>query len=678
MVLEKDHKLKHFMNEKSVNKQDRQQHPQNPIRDVTDLTYSEILDTGFKIIPAHSKKGLSTLRHLWPYMWPKAQPRLKMRVIWALMFLIAAKVILIIIPYFFKWITDLLNVEIEAGSGIPILDTQSGGRVVLVIMALILAYNGARIMQAAFNQLRDALFAAVGQFAVRKLAYETFVHMHKLSLRFHLERRTGGLSRIIERGTKGIEAIVRFSILNTAPTVLEFALTAGALWVSFDWRYVAIVSLTVGLYIIFTVKASDWRITIRKQMNDSDTEANSRAIDSLLNFETVKYFGNETMEARRFDTSMALYEKAAVKTWISLGWLNFGQAVIFSLGMSAMMALSAWEVIVGDKTLGDFVLVNALLIQLSIPLNFIGFVYREVRQGLFDLEQMFDLLNVKQDIIDKPDAKNLIIHGASIRFDNVHFAYEPNRPILKGINLEVRPGQKLAIVGPSGAGKSTISRLLFRFYEVQAGAIEIDGQNISSVTQQSLRAAIGIVPQDTVLFNDTIAYNILYGCPTATQQDVEQAAKLAQIADFINTLPDGYQTLVGERGLKLSGGEKQRIALARTILKAPPILLLDEATSALDTATEREIQSALQQVSHGRTTLVIAHRLSTIIDADEILVLKAGKIVERGNHETLLEHGGLYASMWARQREAIEVEEKLRAIRANDDLGIVDRGTPAS
>jgi len=435
MVLTENHKLQRILNKEK-----------KKTAQAEDFAQAALLNDGLKMIPVHSGKTFTTLRNLWPYMWPDGQPRLKIRVIWALLFLILAKIILIIIPYFFKWVTDFLNDFVENGAGQGNFEQNSSFTLVMVIMLLIVAYNGARIIQAAFNQLRDVLFAAVGQYAVRKLAFETFVHMHKLSLRFHLERRTGGLSRIIERGTKGIEAIVRFTILNTAPTVFEFVLTAGALWLSFDWRYAAIVCATVGLYTFFTVKASDWRIAIRKEMNDSDTEANSRAIDSLLNFETVKYFGNEQMEARRFDKSMALYEKAAVKTWVSLGWLNFGQAIIFSVGMAAMMALAAFEVMEGVKTLGDFVLVNALLIQLSIPLNFIGFIYREVRQGLFDLEQMFHLLNVRQDIVDKPAAKELEIDGAAIRFDNVHFAYEAQRPILKGISFDIKPGQKIAIV----------------------------------------------------------------------------------------------------------------------------------------------------------------------------------------------------------------------------------------
>ncbi len=470
--------------------------------------------------------------------------------------------------------------------------------------------------------------------------------MHQLSLRFHLERRTGGLSRVIERGTKGIETIVRFTILNTLPTILEFALTAVIFAFAYGISYLLVVAATVWLYTWFTIKASDWRISIRREMNDSDTEANTKAIDSLLNFETVKYFGNENMEAKRFDASMARYEKAATQTWTSLGWLNFGQAVIFGVGMAIVMVMSALEVRAGTQSIGDFVFINAMLMQLSIPLNFIGFIYREIRQGLTDIEQMFDLLDVKQEVVDKPGAPALKIDKGAIRFEDVHFAYDANRPILKGISFEVPAGKTVAIVGPSGAGKSTISRLLFRFYDVQSGTVSIDGQDVRDVAQESLRKAIGMVPQDTVLFNDTIAYNIRYGRPDATNEEVEKAAELAQISSFIKHLPEGYKSMVGERGLKLSGGEKQRVAIARTILKAPPILILDEATSALDTATEQEIQSALDIVSRGRTTLVIAHRLSTVIGADEIIVLKDGLIAERGTHRMLLKHKGLYASMW--------------------------------
>ncbi len=442
--------------------------------------------------------------------------------------------------------------------------------------------------------------------------------------------------------------------------------------------YLLVVAATVWLYTWFTIKASDWRINIRREMNDSDTDANTKAIDSLLNFETVKYFGNENMEAKRFDASMARYEKAATQTWTSLGWLNFGQAVIFGVGMAVVMVMSALEVRAGTQSIGDFVFINAMLMQLSIPLNFIGFIYREIRQGLTDIEQMFDLLDVKQEVVDKPNAPALGIDHGAIRFDDVHFAYDANRPILKGISFEVPAGKTVAIVGPSGAGKSTISRLLFRFYDVQSGSVSIDGQDVRDVTQESLRKVIGMVPQDTVLFNDTIAYNIRYGRPDATNEEVEKAAELAQISGFIKHLPEGYQAMVGERGLKLSGGEKQRVAIARTILKAPPILILDEATSALDTATEQEIQSALDIVSRGRTTLVIAHRLSTVIGADEIIVLKDGLIAERGTHRVLLKHKGLYASMWARQREADEAEERLRQVRESDELGIVKRGVPAA
>jgi ATP-binding cassette, subfamily B, heavy metal transporter len=542
---------------------------------------------------------------------------------------------------------------------------------------LVLAYNFFRLVQAGLNQLRDALFASVGQYAVRKLAFRTFVHMHELSLRFHLERRTGGLSRIIERGTKGIETIVRFTILNSIPTLIEFLLTAIIFWWGYGFSYLFVTAMTVWLYIWFTVRASDWRIAIRRTMNNSDTEANTKAIDSLLNFETVKYFGNEQMEAKRFDASMERYEKAATEVWTSLGWLNFGQAVIFGVGTAVMMVMSAISVRNGTHTLGDFVFINAMLMQLSVPLNFIGFVYREIRQGLTDIEQMFELLEVKAEVVDKPGAVDLKIQNGEIEFDNVQFAYDPQRPILKGISFKVPAGKTIAVVGPSGAGKSTISRLLYRFYDVQGGSVKIDGQDVRDVTQKSLRSVIGMVPQDTVLFNDTIAYNIRYGRPSASEAEVEQAAEIAQVGTFIRSLPEGFKTMVGERGLKLSGGEKQRVAIARTILKSPPILMLDEATSALDTGTEQEIQAALDEVSKNRTTLIIAHRLSTVINADEIIVLKDGAIAERGTHAELLEQKGLYERMWNRQREAVQAEAKLKEVRESDDLGVVIRKEPA-
>ena len=620
---------------------------------------------GRKTVSADSGNPLTTIVNLWPYMWPSDRPDLKMRVVWATFYLVLAKIILMMVPYFYKWATDSLDRDGTLPEWLP--------GVLAAPVMLVVAYNLMRILQLGFNQLRDALFARVGQHAVRQLAYRTFVHVHRLSLRFHLERRTGGLSRIIERGTKGIETIVRFTILNTVPTILEFVLTAIIFAVAYGWAYMAVTLIMVVLYSWFTIKASDWRIAIRKAMNDSDTDANTKAIDSLLNFETVKYFGNEDMESRRFDASMAGYEKAATQVWTSLGWLNFGQGVIFGVGMAVMMVMSALAVQRGDQTLGDFVFINTMLMQLSIPLNFIGFVYREIRQGLADIEQMFDLLDVQAEVQDAPDAKPLNVSDGVIRFENVQFAYDAKRPILKGIGFEVPAGKTVAIVGPSGAGKSTISRLLYRFYDVQGGKITVDGQDVRDVTQKSLRAAIGMVPQDTVLFNDTIAYNIRYGRTGASDEEVQKAAEMAQIGDFIKTLPEGYDSMVGERGLKLSGGEKQRVAIARTILKAPPILILDEATSALDTATEQEIQAALDFVSKGRTTLVIAHRLSTVINADEIIVLRDGEIQERGTHGELLNEGGLYASMWDRQREATEVQARLQSMRENDEYGIFER-----
>ncbi|MCV3765482.1 ABCB family ABC transporter ATP-binding protein/permease [Rhizobium sp. TRM95796] len=623
-----------------------------------------------KTVSAESGKTLQTIVNLWPYMWPADRPDLKMRVVWATAILLVAKVVLISVPYFFKWSTDALNGKIDAIGILPLF--------MLGAVTLVVAYNVARLLQLALNQLRDAMFASVGQYAVRQLAFKTFVHLHRLSLRFHLERRTGGLSRVIERGTKGIETIVRFTILNTFPTLIEFILTAAIFWWGYGFSYLFVTAVTVWLYIWFTVRASDWRMNIRRTMNDSDTEANTKAIDSLLNFETVKYFGNEDMEAKRFDVSMERYEKSATQVWTSLGWLNFGQGVIFGAGTLVMMVMSAMAVQRGEQTLGDFVFINTMLMQLSIPLNFIGFVYREIRQGLTDIEQMFDLLEVDAEIEDAPDAKPLAIAQGAISFKDVHFAYDAARPILKGVSFDVPAGKTVAIVGPSGAGKSTISRLLYRFYDVQQGSVTIDGQDVRGVTQKSLRAAIGMVPQDTVLFNDTIAYNIRYGRPSASEEEVTRAAEIAQIDHFIRTLPEGYKSMVGERGLKLSGGEKQRVAIARTILKSPPILILDEATSALDTRTEQEIQAALDIVSKNRTTLVIAHRLSTVVNADEIIVLKDGGIAERGRHGDLLAENGLYAQMWSRQLEATQVEEQLKKVRETDDLGVIVRGKPAA
>lgn len=613
---------------------------------------------------------LRTLFNLWPYMWPTGRPDLKMRVVWASVYLLVSKFVLLLVPYFFKWSTDALNGKMDLAGKLP--DLLVGAT------ALVIAYNLTRLIQLGLNQLRDALFASVGQHAVRQLAYKTFVHMHELSLRFHLERKTGGLSRVIERGTKGIETIVRFTILNSVPTLIEFLLTAIIFWWGYGFSYLAVTAFTVWTYIWFTIRASDWRIAIRRAMNDSDTDANTKAIDSLLNFETVKYFGNEEMEARRFDRSMERYEKAATDVWTSLGWLNFGQGVIFGLGTTVMLILSALAVQRGEQTVGDFVFVNAMLLQLSVPLNFIGFVYREIRQGLTDIEQMFDLLEVKAEVMDAPEAAPLDIRQGAISFKDVHFSYDPARPILKGISFEVPAGKTVAVVGPSGAGKSTLSRLLYRFYDIQSGSVSVDGQDIRTVTQKSLRSVIGMVPQDTVLFNDTVAYNIRYGRPSATDAEVKAAAEIAQIAHFIDLLPEGFDTKVGERGLKLSGGEKQRVAIARTVLKAPPILILDEATSALDTTTERDIQTALDVVSKNRTTLVIAHRLSTVIGADEIIVLKSGEIAERGTHTALLQKNGLYASMWNRQREATQAEEHLKQVRESDDMGVVNRLAPAS
>jgi ATP-binding cassette, subfamily B, heavy metal transporter len=597
----------------------------------------------------------SMLVHLWPYIWPANRSDLKARVMFATVLVFVAKLATVAVPFTFKWATDAL-----AGHGTaPVWANSWFAWAIATPVMMTLAYGGMRIIVAMLTQWRDGIFAKVAMNAVRRLALLTFEHMHLLSLRFHLERKTGGLTRVLERGRNAIETIVRMLLLQLLPTIVEVVLVAWVLFFHFDWRYVVVVLLTVALYVGFTFYATEWRISIRRTMNDSDTDANAKAIDSLLNYETVKYFSAEEREAQRYDRSMARYEGASVKAYTSLAVLNAGQAIVFSVGLAAAMALCAYGIEAGRNTVGDFVMINAMMIQLYQPLNFMGLVYREIKQAVIDIETMFSILARRAEIEDRPGASPLKAHAGSIRFENVSFAYEPARQILNNVSFEVPAGRTVAIVGPSGAGKSTISRLLFRFYDVSGGRILIDGQDIRGVTQQSLRAAIGMVPQDTVLFNDTVRYNIRYGCWDASDAEVEEAARLAQIDGFIRLAPKGYDTEVGERGLKLSGGEKQRVAIARTILKAPPILLLDEATSALDSHTERDIQEALDRVARNRTTLVIAHRLSTIVGADEILVLDRGTIVERGTHGELLALGGLYASMWNRQREAQMAREIL-------------------
>jgi ATP-binding cassette subfamily B protein len=613
---------------------------------------------------------LATIIRLWPYIWPSDRADLKTRVVGSLLLLLAAKLATVAVPFTFKWATDAL-----AGQGsAPIAASDWLLWVVAAPVAMTIAYGGMRILMAALTQLRDGLFAKVAMHAVRRLAYRTFVHMHELSLRFHLERKTGGLTRVLERGRNGIETIVRMVILQLSPTIIELAFIVVVLMWQFDWRYVVVISITVAVYMTYTYHATEWRIGIRRKMNDSDTDANVKAIDSLLNYETVKYFSAEEREAARYDKAMARYEDASVRAYTSLAVLNAGQAVIFTIGLAAVMVMCAFEIKSGSKTIGDFVLINAMMIQLYQPLNFMGMVYREIKQAITDIEIMFSILTREPEIKDATNAPQLKVESGTIRFENVRFSYEAARPILKGISFEVPAGKTVAVVGPSGAGKSTISRLLFRFYDLSGGHILIDDQDIAKVTQKSLRQAIGMVPQDTVLFNDTIRYNIRYGRWEATDAEVEEAARLAQIDPLIRIAPKGYETEVGERGLKLSGGEKQRVAIARTILKGPPILVLDEATSALDSHTEKEIQDALERVSRNRTTLVIAHRLSTIVGADEIIVLDGGEIVERGTHHALLAKNGLYASMWNRQREAEEAREKLAL--AGEDQGAPNRNPP--
>ena len=580
--------------------------------------------------------GARTLRRVVPYLWAAEPGWVRPRVMLAMAMLIIAKLVTVATPFLYKDAVDAL-----ANEGVPLWG--------LTAVGLTVAYGMARLMSVGFQQLRDVIFAPVGQRALRRLALETFGHIHRLSMRYHITRKTGGLSRIIERGVKGVEFLLRFVLFSIVPLILELVLVAIILTTLFGVSYLAIVAVTIGIYVWFTFAVTEWRVKLRREMNDQDTDANQKAIDSLLNFETVKYFGAEEREAARYDVAMRGYEKAALKTAYSLGFLNFGQSLMITVGLIGVMVLAALGVQAGKLTVGDFVMVNAYMIQITVPLNFLGTVYREIRQALVDMGEMFDLLDQPAEISDKPGAQPLQVTGGRIDLDALHFGYDADREILKGISLTVPAGQTVAIVGATGSGKSTIGRLLFRFYDVTGGALRIDGQDIRDVTQESLHTAIGVVPQDTVLFNDTIRYNIGYGRDGASQAEIEEAARAAQIHDFITSLPDGYDTTVGERGLKLSGGEKQRVGIARTLLKNPPILLLDEATSALDTDTESEIKDALNRAGEGRTVITIAHRLSTVAEADQIVVLDAGSVVEQGRHDELLELGGRYAYLWARQ-----------------------------
>ncbi|WP_332052214.1 ABC transporter ATP-binding protein/permease [Reyranella sp.] len=599
-------------------------------------------------------------------MWPKGEWGLRTRVAVALALLVLAKIANVYVPILYKHAVDAFGTPQAQAVTVPV--------------ALILAYGLARVLAQAFGEIRDAIFAPVGQRAIRNLALQVFGHLHSLSLRYHLERQTGGLSRVIERGTQGMEFLIRFTTFNILPTLLEIALVGAILWRLYDWRFTAVILGVIAGYIVFTITLSEWRIQFVRRMNDADTDANAKAIDSLLNYETVKYFGNELHEARRYDVGRRRYETAAIRSSRTLSLLNIGQGLIIAAGLAGVMVMAGSGVVDRTMTVGDFVAVNAFLLQLYAPLNMLGFAYREIRGALVNMEKMFGLLDVPAEIADRPGAPALHVGGGEIVFDHVDFHYEKARPILHDVSFRVAPGDSVAIVGSSGAGKSTVSRILFRFYDVAAGRVLIDGQDIRDVQQASLRASIGVVPQDTVLFNDTIYYNIAYGRPDASREEVEQAAKLARIHDFIMALPQKYQSTVGERGLKLSGGEKQRVAIARTILKNPRILLFDEATSALDTRTEQEIQRSLEEVSRGRTTLVIAHRLSTIVHADEIVVLDRGRVVERGRHGELLARNGLYADMWRRQQEAaaeaerkVEAEaEKLPSFRAEGHLRVAE------
>ncbi|MDE2759749.1 MAG: ABC transporter ATP-binding protein/permease [Paracoccaceae bacterium] len=599
------------------------------------------------------KSGMRILRRVTPFLWPKNNPAFRLRIVLALLALLTAELITVGIPFIYKGAVDSLT----SGEAIDIAEIVAIGAVTLTI-----AYGVARVMSVLFHQLRDVIFAKVGQRALRTIALETFKHIHNLSLRYHITRKTGGLSRIVERGVKGVDWLLRFVLFSIGPLLLQLLMVCTVLWIVLGFWYFATILIAISLYVVFTFKVTEWRVQIRKEMNKQDTDANQKAIDSLLNYETVKYFGAEEREAQRYDRSMEKFETASLKTTYSLAALNLGQSVIITTGTVIVMLMAAIGVKNGELSVGDFVLVNSYMIQVAMPLNWLGTVYREIRQALVDMGEMFDLLDAPYEVSDRPDAKPLEVSGGKIEFKNVSFSYYTNRPILKGVNLTINPGETVAIVGPSGSGKSTIGRLLFRFYDVTEGALTIDNQDIRHVTQSSLHKQIGIVPQDTVLFNETIFYNIAYGLPDPNPRQVEEAARSARLHDFITELPEGYETQVGERGLKLSGGEKQRVGIARTLLKNPPIVLLDEATSSLDTETEKEIQDSFNEMSFGRTVIAIAHRLSTIVHSDKIIVLEQGEIVEKGTHEELLELHDKYYAMWHRQLAGEEdQEEELRA-----------------
>ena len=609
--------------------------------------------------------GMRTLRKVTPYLWPEDKPWVKRRVVWSMIALVMSKVVAAGTPFL-------------TGRAVDVLGDERVSYLTLGAIGLAVALGLTRLFNVGFQQLRDAIFAPVAQRALRALALETFEHIHQLSMRYHITRKTGGLSRIIERGVKGVEFLLRFLLFSIGPLVLELLLTAAVFSFYFDIRYLLVLAVTIGVYILFTCKITEWRVKLRRVMNEQDTDANQKAVDSLLNYETVKYFGAEKREAARYDSAMAGYEAAALKTSYSLAGLNFGQSFIISSGLVSVLILAAIGVENGNLSVGDFVMVNAYMIQIMLPLNFLGSVYREIRQALVDMGQMFTLLEQPADVSDAADAKTLKITGGEIELDDVHFGYDKERAILKGVSVTAKPGQMVAIVGSTGSGKSTIGRLLFRFYDVSGGALRIDGQDVRDVTQESLHAAIGVVPQDTVLFNDTIRYNIAYGLDGATQEQIEDAARSAQIHDFIMGLPDGYETAVGERGLKLSGGEKQRVGIARTLLKDPPILLLDEATSALDSETEQDIKEALMQAGRGRTVLTIAHRLSTIAEADRIIVLEKGMIVETGTHDELLKRGGIYADLYRLQfrdgKQVSDVPKQSKFGRSTDAVPVARQG----